>query len=139
MRRSALLSILPVLMLLLAARGDEEPLQGFGPEHSASERDWEMKFRALPSADNQRDYMQRLTARPHYVGSPYDKENADWILARFKEWGWDAHEETFQVLFPTPKERVLEMAEPTRFTAKLQEPAVSVDPTSIQQSEQLPS
>jgi N-acetylated-alpha-linked acidic dipeptidase len=83
--------------------------------------------------------MQRLTARPHHVGSPYDKDNADWILAKFKEWGWDAHVETFQVLFPTPKERMLEMVEPTRFTAKLQEPVVPVDPTSSQQNEQLPS
>jgi N-acetylated-alpha-linked acidic dipeptidase len=83
--------------------------------------------------------MRRLTARPHHVGSPYDKENAEWILSKFKEWGWDAKIETFDVLFPTPRERLLEMIEPTRFTAKLQEPQLPVDPTSKQQSEQLPS
>jgi len=53
--------------------------------------------------------MRRLSARPHHVGSPYDKENAEWILARFKEWGFDAKIETFNVLFPTPKNRLLEM------------------------------
>jgi hypothetical protein len=47
--------------------------------------------------------MERLSARPHHVGSPYDKENAEWILAQYKQWGWDAHIEEFQVLFPTPK------------------------------------
>ena len=47
--------------------------------------------------------------------------------------------ERFDVLFPTPKERVLELVEPTKFVAKLDEPAVSVDPTSGQKSEQLPS
>ena len=52
--------------------------------------------------------MRRLSARPHHVGSAYDKDNAEWILARFKEWGWDAQIETFGALFPTPKERVLE-------------------------------
>ena len=102
-------------------------------------RQWEEKFRSMPSPDNQREYMRRLSARPHNVGSPYDKDNAEWILSKFKEWGWDAHIETFEVLFPTPKERVLEMVEPSRFTAKLQEPPLSVDPTSDQQSEQLPS
>jgi N-acetylated-alpha-linked acidic dipeptidase len=61
------------------------------------------------------------------------------MLARFKEWGWDASIERFDVLFPTPKERVLELVEPTKFTAKLDEPVVSVDPTSGQKSEQLPS
>ena len=82
--------------------------------------------------------MQRLSAHPHNVGSPYDQNNADWILAKYKEWGWDAHIETFQVLFPTPKVRVLEMIEPAKFTAKLQEPPISVDPTSNQQNEGLP-
>ena len=68
-----------------------------------------------------------------------DKDNAEWILARFKEWGLDAHIETFNVLFPTPKVRLLEMTEPTKFTAKLEEPALAVDPTSNQKAEQLPT
>jgi len=83
--------------------------------------------------------MKRLSARPHHVGSPYDKENAEWILSRFKEWGWDAHIENFEVLFPTPKERLVELVEPTKFTAKLEEPAVPEDPTSSQHDEQLPT
>ena len=83
--------------------------------------------------------MQRLSARPHHVGSPYDKDNAEWILSKFKEWGLDAHIETFDVLFPTPKERLVELVEPTHFTAKLQEPPVAVDPTSNQNDEQLPT
>ena len=83
--------------------------------------------------------MQHLSARPHHVGSPYDKENAEWILAHFKEWGLDAHIETFDVLFPTPKVRVVEMVAPTKFTAKLEEPALAIDPTSNQKSEQLPT
>ena len=83
--------------------------------------------------------MQRLSARPHHVGSAYDKDNAEWILARFKEWGFDAHIETFDVLFPTPKSRLLEMVQPTAFRATLQEPPVAADVTSSQTSEQLPT
>jgi N-acetylated-alpha-linked acidic dipeptidase len=124
---------------VVSTGAENEPLQGFTSAASAAERDWEAKFRAIPSPDNQREYMRRLSAHPHNVGTAYDKENAQWILAQFKEWGWDAKIETFTVLYPTPKERVLEMVAPTRFTAKLQEPALSVDPTSNQQSEQLPS
>lgn len=90
-------------------------------------------------AANLRESMQRLSARPHHVGSPYDKDNAEWLLARFKEWGFEAHIETFSVLFPTPKERVVEMIEPVKFKAKLQEPPVAVDPTSNQTAEQLPT
>src|ERR1700704_3214249 len=140
MRRIVMMWILFVFFFGIVSTGaDEEPLQGFTTGSSATERQWEAKFQALPSPDNQREFMRRLTARPHHVGSPYDKENAEWILSKFKEWGWDAKVETFDVLFPTPKERLLEMIEPTRFTAKLQEPQLPVDPTSKQQSEQTPS
>jgi N-acetylated-alpha-linked acidic dipeptidase len=101
--------------------------------------DWEQRFKQLPDPQRMKDNMQRLSARPHHVGSPYDKENADWILAQYKQWGWDAHIEEFQVLFPTPKLRLLEMIAPAKFTAKLEEPAEAVDPTSKQKDEQLPT
>jgi N-acetylated-alpha-linked acidic dipeptidase len=73
------------------------------------------------------------------VGSPYDKDNAEWLLAKLKSFGLDAQIETFDVLFPTPKERALELVAPTRFKAKLEEPTESVDPTSNQHEEQLPT
>jgi N-acetylated-alpha-linked acidic dipeptidase len=140
MRRMAMTGFLLAFLFGLVSTGaEDEPLQGFTRANSVTERDWEAKFQALPSPDNQREYMRRLSARPHHVGSAYDKENAEWILSKFKEWGWDAKIETFVVLFPTPKERVLEMVAPTRFTAKLQEPPLPVDPTSNQLNEQLPS
>ncbi|HTZ59906.1 MAG TPA: transferrin receptor-like dimerization domain-containing protein [Acidobacteriaceae bacterium] len=103
------------------------------------EAGWEQRFKAMPDPQRMRANMERLSAHPHHVGSPYDKENAEWILAQYKQWGWDAHIEEFQVLFPTPKLRVLEMVSPTTFTAKLEEPAVAVDPTSKQKDEQLPT
>jgi len=139
MKRAFTMAFIVAFALLLPAAGDEDSLQGFTRASSPVERDWETKFRAIPSPDNEREYMRRLSAYPHHVGSPYDKDNAEWILAQFKSWGWDAHIETFDVLFPTPKERLVELVEPTKFTAKLQEPPVPGDPTSNQQSQQLPT
>jgi N-acetylated-alpha-linked acidic dipeptidase len=118
---------------------DEAPLAGYSDQSSRTERQWEDKFRDLPDPANLRTYMQRLTAHPHHVGSAYDKDNAEWILAKYKEFGLDAHIESFNVLFPTPKERLVELvAGGPHFVAKLQEPALPQDPTSNQQSEQLP-
>ena len=122
-----------------AAAAAPEPLYGFSPGGSEAQRKLEAAFRALPEPDNLRQYMERLSAHPHHVGSAYDKENAEWILARFKEWGFEASIESFEVLFPTPKSRLLEMLEPVRFTAALQEPNVAADPTSGQVDEQLPT
>jgi len=127
------------LFIPLATPQDGAPLRGFSGDGSRAEREWEGKFRAVPDPETMRGYMQRLSARPHHVGSPYDKDNAEWILARFREWGLDAHIESFDVLFPTPKERLLELVAPTKFTAKLAEPTVAGDPTSSQHDEQLPT
>jgi N-acetylated-alpha-linked acidic dipeptidase len=113
-------------------------LTGFSAAGERAERDWETKFKAIPSPDSERSYMRHLTARPHHVGSPYDSANAQWILAHFKSWGLDAHIERFEVLFPTPRERLVELVAPTHFKASLEEPAVPGDPTSNQHAEQLP-
>lgn len=114
-------------------------IYGFTTESSRQQRDWEKKFQDGIVRDNLRESLRRLSARPHHVGSPYDKDNAEWILSKFKEWGWDARIETFQVLFPTPKDRVVELVAPTQFRAKMQEPAVPEDLTSGQANEQLPT
>ena len=118
-----------VSMFLLGASAivDDVALRGFKPENSLKQREWEEKLRAIPNADRLRESMRLLSARPHHVGSAYGKQNAEWILARFKEYGWDAQIETFNVLVPTPKERLLELVEPKRFVASLDEPALAID------------
>lgn len=124
--------------LTVGAADDVRVLRGYTHQDSATETQWEQKFREIPQTSRLRDAMQRLSARPHHVGSPYDKNNAEWILAQLKSWGLDAQIERFDTLFPTPRERSLEMVSPTKYTAKLEEPAIAIDPTSDQKSEQLP-
>ncbi len=114
-------------------------LTGYSSQSAPLESDWERKFQNGISPENIRENMRRLSARPHHVGSPYDRDNAEWFLSRFKEWGFDAKIETFNVLFPTPKVRLVEMLQPTRFQARMQEPVVPSDPTSNQTAEQLPT
>jgi len=119
-RRLLAVALLPTLVyppqFAMAQKGDgakpSGQLDGYSHTASDAERQWEEKFRALPVADNVRENMRRLSARPHHVGSPYDKDNAEWMLAKFKEWGFDAQIENFYVLFPTPKERLVELIAP---------------------------
>lgn len=141
----AVFLILALVHQISPAQGSEQPagtqaaLAGFSQQAAAAQRDWEKKFTAGITVNNLRDAMRRLSAHPHHVGSSYDKDNAEWILAEFQKWGFDAHIETFGVLFPTPKARLLEMIAPTSFRAKLEEPVVPTDPTTSQVSEQLPT
>jgi len=121
------------------ATAAEVTLLGFSPEASAQQRALEARFDAQLRAENLRAWTKRLSARPHAIGQPYGRENAEWLLAQFKSWGYDARIETFDVLFPTPKTRLLEMTAPTRFTARLAEPPLKEDATSGQTAEQLPT
>ena len=130
---------LGALAALPSAAPEPTPLRGFTAQSSRVEREWETKFRAIPDPARLRDMMQRLAARPHHVGSPYGKQNAEWIRDQYASYGWDAKIETFDVLFPTPTERVLEMVAPTTYKAALQEPTVAGDPTTSQRAEQLPT
>ncbi len=133
------LTLACIAALLVCAPAKPQTLPGFAAGSVRPELDWEARFRVIPDAANLRTYDQRLSARPHHVGSPYDKDNADWIFSLFRQWGLDARIETFDVLFPTPKERVLELVEPVPFTAKLEEPVVGGDPSTEQRAEQLPT
>ncbi len=140
-RRTAAL----VAILTLAApaatpsANDPERLLGFSEEESRRQLEWEARFDQLLERDHVRQWIQRLSARPHPVGSPYGKENAEWMAAMFRSWGYDTRIEEYRVLFPTPRTRRLELLAPRRFVATLEEPALAEDSTSNQKDEQLPS
>ena len=117
----------------------DRQLMGFSVAGSEQQRAAESKFDSFLKADNLRTWLKRLSARPHHVGSAYDKDNAEFIASLLKSWGYDTNIEQFQVLFPSPKSRLVEMTAPEKFTLKLQEPALKEDSTSGQQDEQLPT
>jgi N-acetylated-alpha-linked acidic dipeptidase len=133
------LALLSAFTLATQAADSPRTLRGYSQQSSASELQWEQKLKQIPQEDRLRENMRRLSARPHHVGSPYDKDNAEWILAQLKSWGLDAQIETFDTLFPTPKERSVELLEPVKYALKLEEPALPIDPTSNQKDEQLPT
>lgn len=133
-------SILSILLLLVSvcAFAQNKSLIGFSPAAAEAHAQAETKFDSYLKAKNIDDWIKRLSARPHHVGSPYGKDNAEFMVSLFRSWGYEAEIETYYVLFPSPKVRVLEMVSPTTFKAKLEEPALKEDATSGQKSEQLP-
>src|SRR5262245_27276579 len=97
---------LSVALVLIPLHQQPPPIRGFSPDQSPAQRDWETRFKAIPSTDSLRSYLKTLAARPQHLGSPYGKTNAEWLQKLFASWGLDARIETFEVLFPTPKERL---------------------------------
>ena len=84
-------------------------------------------------------WLKLLAAEPNQVGSPHDKANAEWILAQFKSWGWDAHIETFDVLYPTPMSEALELPGPAAFKATLHRAAAPGDHLDATAKDALPA
>ncbi|MDP9360180.1 MAG: M28 family peptidase [Acidobacteriota bacterium] len=138
MRRSFLTLAAFLATSIVAQAPADPPMLGFSSAGAAKERALEAQFDSSLKRDELRDWMKRLSARPHHLGSVYDHDNAEFIASLFRSWGYDTNIEEFRVLFPTPKRRVVELIAPEHFTAKLAEPPVPGDATSGQTSEQLP-
>ncbi len=116
----------------------EKQLLGFSVDAGHAELAREQAFDSLISKRDLRAWLEHLAARPHHVGSDWGRANAEWMRDLFASWGYTARIESFDVLFPTPKLRALEMVAPTHYRARLDEGSVAEDPTSSQKKEQLP-
>ena len=118
--------------------GLASPMLGFSQSGADAERAVEAKFDAALSPQAIDARLKTLSAAPNQVGSPHDKQNAEFVLAQLKSWGWDAHIEVFSVLYPTPKHEALELIGPTPFTASLTEPPIPGDASSAVRENALP-
>src|ERR1039457_6480553 len=118
--------------------GAPEGFLGFRAASAEVEQQREKAFDAAINPADLRSWLEQMSSEPNQVGSPHDKANADFMLGKFKEWGWDARIETFSVLYPTPKSLTLELVAPVAFKARLSEPAIEGDRTSARTAGALP-
>ncbi len=116
----------------------QSSISGFTSANAKQEKDIEKQFDQNLSANHIGSTIKLLSSNPHHLGSPGGKAVADTIFNRLKSYGWDVRMDTYTVLFPTPKTRVLEMVSPTVYKAILKEPALKEDATSGQDG-QLPT
>ena len=116
-----------------------EPLYGFTTSRADEQIAWEKRFDAALDPADFETWMHRMAARPHHLGSPGSKANAEYMAGLFRSWGYQVEIEEFHVLFPTPTERRVEMLEPTRWVATLAEDPLPEDASSRQTTEQLPT
>jgi len=90
----------------------------------------EAQFDAVLNPQNLDDWMKHMSSKPHHVGSPWSKQNAEFIAEKFESWGFETEIETFDVLMPFPIIRKLEMVGPNKVSLQLKEPALDEDATS---------
>lgn len=124
-----LLATVACLGLAPAALAQSAPVDG---------RAAEAAFDAAISSQDQLGWLKTMSAAPNHVGSPHNRANAELTLALFREWGWDARIETFEVLYPTPVSTRLELVGPKHLVLGGQEPAVAEDPSTADLANALP-
>ena len=133
-------SLLMALLLCTggAARAQDKKLTGYTGNAATQQLELENRFDKQLSSSHIGETIKALSSQPHHIGSARGKAVAEDILQRFKSYGWDAEIVTYQVLFPTPKERLVELTGSTTYKALLKEPALKEDATSGQEG-QLPT
>ena len=129
---------LGALLLTTATMASAGNMLGFSEDGAKEQHELEAEFDSHLDKGDVREWIRRLSANPHHVGSAYGKDNAEFMLGLFRSWGWQAEIEEYRVLFPTPKTRRVEMLEPRAYTPSLQEDGIPEDATSGQSDEQLP-
>lgn len=127
------------LLLLSCNVSFSQSLLGFDAKSVQKQLDLETEFDARINAKNLQEWLKRMSAKPHYVGSPHDRDNAVFMRDLFRSWGYEARIDTSYTLFPTPKFRQLELVSPTVFKASLVEPTLKEDATSSQLKDHLPT
>lgn len=142
MSRASVLSLALLLAPTLAGQAQDRPpapLLGFAPARLGGQHDLERRFDSQISTANLSAWLERIAGRPHHAGSPHGKANAEFMAALLRDWGYRVEITRYDVLFPTPTTRVVELVAPTRFTARLTEPPVPGDAVSKLARETLPT
>ena len=68
----------------LASYAQQKAISGFTKESADTQFKLEEKFDAQLKAENLDIWLKKLTARAHHVGSPYGKENAEYMRGLFQ-------------------------------------------------------
>ncbi len=138
------LSLLASLLCVtsLVGHAQDRPaasIHGFVPARLDAQRALEARFDAQVSTANLKAWLTQLAGRPHHAGSPHGKANVDFMAGLLRDWGYQVEITQYDVLFPTPTLRRLELVAPTTFSARLAEPALAEDALSKLQAEALPT
>ncbi|MBA2705049.1 MAG: M28 family peptidase [Blastocatellia bacterium] len=113
------------------SQNNSAQLDGFTAENSATERNWESEFRAIPEASSAREHLRRLTAQPHVAGTKEDYDTAIYVRDQIRSYGISSELKEYDVLLPYPKQpSIVELVAPRRERLTVKEAVVPEDPSS---------
>jgi N-acetylated-alpha-linked acidic dipeptidase len=108
----------------------EDNILGFNASTSAEQRALEAQLDSTINAGEMDEWLRRMSAEPHHVGSLASKKNAEFIAELFESWGYETEIVAYEILLPVPKTREIELVAPTSFVASLREETLAEDPST---------
>src|SRR3954465_6381446 len=108
-----------LFLISTVVNAQTKTITGFTTQSAAQQYTVEQNFDKNLNAENIGNTIKELSSRPHNLGSAGSKWVAENIYNRFKSYGFDVRIDTYHVLFPTPKTRVLEMIAPKTYNTVL--------------------
>lgn len=130
--------LLYLFLLIGTAALAEDAILGFDPDGSQAQQALEAEFDSHLNADDMDAWLRELSSAPHHVGSPRGREVVEFVATRFRSWGYDTEIAEYEVLFPSPRIRELELVYPSRFSASLTEDSLAEDPSTSNIDDLLP-
>lgn len=116
----------------------QEALLGFGSAEGLTQQQLEAKFDAQLNSSEMDQWLRFLSNAPHHVGTEKGLENVEFIAEKFRSWGFDTEIVQYDILFPSPRNRELELVAPNRYTATLTEDPLTEDPSTSSVKDLLP-
>lgn len=123
--------LLPALLLTVAAAASAQAV-------APAQRELEQRIDASIATADLDGWLKRLTSAPNQVGSPHDRENADFIAASLRSWGWQVVVEQTRVLVAYPTVQKLSLIASAAYAADFTEPPVAGDDDTFRQDGVLP-
>jgi N-acetylated-alpha-linked acidic dipeptidase len=125
--------ILSALLLSQALVAQSTPPAGFAPGSLEAQTRAEKVFLDTVTPASARKWLAALTEEPHVAGTPAEKKLADYVLARFKEFGLAAEIVRYDVFLNHPKHVSLKLVSPVEEELKLREEPYDIDKDSTQE------
>lgn len=130
--------IIFLYVCLISGLNAQEVLLGFSSTEALQQQQLEAQFDQELNSGEMNEWLRVLSNAPHHVGSEKGRENVEFIADKFRSWGFDTEIVEYEVLFPSPRKRELELVAPTQYTATLTEDVLAQDPSTSSVKDLLP-
>jgi len=121
-----------------AVQASANDLLGYDQAAAEAQLALEADFDANLNTEEMDEWLRRLSAKPHHVGSAAGREAVDFMAELLESWGYEVEIAEYDILLPTPVTRELELLGPNSYSATLTEDSLDEDPSTSVREDLLP-